>query len=51
MLAKTQAEAPTDALVDAVLARGIDECQGCGAEAMARDLCVGMAGSIQFIFY
>ena len=41
----------TDAEVDAIVQARLDGCAGCSAEAVARDLCAGLANGTEFLFY
>jgi len=41
----------SDAEVDAVVAASLADCPLCTSEAIARDLCAGIASGAEFLFY
>ena len=41
----------SDADVDELTSAALDGCEDCTAEAVARDLCAGLASGVEFLFY
>jgi hypothetical protein len=51
VMTATLSRDPADDEVDEVTAAALQGCPTCDTEEVARDLCSGLAGDLDFIFY